>query len=135
MKLLLDTHIWIWFESGNPKLAKNNLEIIQKTTQGKIAISAISVWEIAMLVSYGRLELGCNPKIWVEESCNTLGLEVIPLTTDIALESYALPDVFHSDPADHMIVATARQKGLTLITQDNAILNYAKKGYCKIPKD
>ena len=134
MNLLLDTHIWIWFEAGNPKLTKNNLELIKNAKQEKMLVSAASVWEIAMLVSCGRLELGCTPRIWVEESCDKLGLEVIPLTTDIVLESYALPDNFHGDPADRMIVATARKKGLTLITQDKAILSYSQKGYCKIPK-
>jgi PIN domain nuclease of toxin-antitoxin system len=133
MSLLLDTHDWIWFAEDNPKLLRARKVLIEKTPVGAIYVSAVSVWEIAMLVHYGRLVLAQNLHTWVENSLQA-GIQVIPLTAQIALESYMLPGEFHKDPADRMIVATARQMRMTLMTQDKAILAYGKKGHVRIAR-
>ncbi len=134
MALLLDTHIWIWLTEGDKRLSRANAAHIEKAGDGTLMISAISVWEIAMLAHRGRLLMDRSPRAWAEASFSYLGIHVIPLAADTALESYALPGNFHSDPADRLIVATARQKGLTLVTQDKAILAYAKKGHVTVLK-
>lgn len=131
MSLLLDTHSWIWFAENDRRLAPKHKAHIEKTPVGDILVSAVSVWEVAMLVHYGRLALSHSPHAWVENSLRK-GIRILPFTADIALESYNLPGDFHKDPADRMIVATARHLGLTLVTQDKALLAYAKKGHIKV---
>jgi PIN domain nuclease of toxin-antitoxin system len=129
MPLLLDTHIWVWFMQDDKSLSLANKALLEKPPAGGIAVSAISVWEIAMLMHRGRLTLHQSPRAWIEASLAFMEARIIPIDAAVALESYALPEGFHGDPADRMIVATARQHGLTLITQDKAILTWAKKGH------
>jgi PIN domain nuclease of toxin-antitoxin system len=133
MSFLLDTHSWIWFAKNDRRLARKHKIYIEGAPADGILASAVSVWEIAMLVHYGRLVLAQSPRAWVENSLKS-GIRILSFTAEIALESYNLPGDFHKDPADRMIVATARQKGLKLITQDKAILAYARKGHVVIAK-
>lgn len=134
--LILDTHIWIWAINGDEKIQKSGfLNQIQKSVKNNtIFISAISLWEVAMLVSKGRLILSENTLAWINNASSAPGLSVQPLTPEIAFESTILPDNFHGDPADRLIVATARVLNATLLTFDQEILKYAKKGYVNILK-
>lgn len=126
--LLLDTHIWIWLAEGRRRFPAALTDEMQRASEAnRLFISAISVWEFAMLVYRRRFDLDDVPAVWVKRSCSRLGLEILPMDADISLESYALPGEFHGDPADRMIVATARLRGATLVTQDTKILAYAKK--------
>jgi PIN domain nuclease of toxin-antitoxin system len=92
---------------------------------GTLRIAAISLWEIALLASRGRIVLGKSITPWVEEALADPGPAIDPLSPQIAIESHALPDVFHRDPADRMIVATARVTSAVLMTRDRRILDYA----------
>ena len=127
--LLLDTHYWLWLEAGDKaRLAAPNLDIIRKAANsGELFVSAISVWEIAMLASKGRVDLyeGCTK--WVEEALTRPGLTLAPLSPAVAIESTRLPGSFHSDPADRIIVATARIMGARLLTSDKDIRAYARQ--------
>ncbi|RMI12730.1 MAG: type II toxin-antitoxin system VapC family toxin [Calditrichaeota bacterium] len=87
-------------------------------------MSAISCWEIAKLVEYGRLELPCSLKEWFDQALSYPGIYLLPLTPEIAIESTQLPGNFHRDPADQIIVATARVYDCPLITSDKKILSY-----------
>jgi PIN domain nuclease of toxin-antitoxin system len=89
----------------------------------------MSVWEIAMLASRNRIVLGKPTAEWVEEALSAPGLALEPLSPMIAIESCQLPAGFRSDPADHLIVATARMTGATLMTRDRRILGYAAAGH------
>ncbi|MEW6348661.1 MAG: type II toxin-antitoxin system VapC family toxin [Thermodesulfobacteriota bacterium] len=100
------------------------VEIIQANERDVIGVSAISVWEIAELVEYKRLELPCPLKQWFDESLKYPGIRLIELTPEIAIESSELPGRLHRDPADQFIVATARTFDCPLITSDGRIQKY-----------
>ncbi|MGB6977060.1 MAG: type II toxin-antitoxin system VapC family toxin [Gammaproteobacteria bacterium] len=131
--LLLDTHVWIWLMEGSPGLNYRQQKTINEAArQSMVCIAAISVWEVAMLVKKGRIKLEKPLLAWVQEALALPGIELKPLTPEIAVESSQLPDGFHGDPADRLIVATARMHRLTLLTHDQKILDYAKKEYLSV---
>jgi PIN domain nuclease of toxin-antitoxin system len=131
--LILDTHVWIWLMEGNPCLnATVRTRIQHAVTETSLQVSAISVWEIALLESKGRIAFSEECRIWVQRALAAPGIELTPLTPDIAIESTRLPSTFHGDPADRIIAATARACGGTLVTADKAILNYAKQGHLRV---
>ena len=122
--ILLDTHTWIWSHSAT-KLLSDNVKILIKQTQtDQRAIASISIWEFAMMVTKGRINVKIDPKRWLNNAIGKSGLQVIELTPEIAMESCNLPGGFHKDPADQIIVATARTHNLTLLTKDRKIIEY-----------
>jgi PIN domain nuclease of toxin-antitoxin system len=128
--LLLDTHIWLWVVAGSTELSTPARQAIDKAAaKGALRIAAISLWEIALLASRGRIVLGKSISLWLDEALAEPGPAIEPLNQQVAIESYALPEVFHPDPADRMIVATARVTGAVLMTRDRQILNYAARGH------
>jgi len=122
--IVLDTHIWVWWVHGNESLTSRQAEIIQANETDIIGVSAISIWEVAKLVQYNRLELPCSLSDWFDEALCYPAVRLIELTPAIAIESISLPGDFHRDPVDQIIVATARLSHSTLITSDSRILNY-----------
>lgn len=133
--LLLDTHIWIWLFNGSAELADKNIKLIEdQASQSRIFISAISVWEIATLFAKRRIILRSAIREWIDEALSQPGVDLLPLSPEISIESTQLPDGMHGDPADRLIVATARIKRLTLATRDAEILSYAKSGYIRAIK-
>jgi PIN domain nuclease of toxin-antitoxin system len=90
------------------------------------------VWEIGMLESKGRLLLNLPCEAWVREALKTPGLTLAPLTPEIAVDSTRLPGAFHGDPADRIIVATARRLGARLLTRDRKLLEYGRKRHVPI---
>jgi PIN domain nuclease of toxin-antitoxin system len=128
--LLLDTHVWLWLNAGSPDLSRKTRDAINgAAAAGTLRIAAISLWEIALLASHGRIVLGKSIGLWLDEALADPGPGIDPLTPQIAIESHALPDVFHRDPADRLIVATARVANATLMTRDRRILDYAARGH------
>ena len=123
--ILLDTHVWIWFLS-NPEFLSNkaNKEIQIAIKDNALSVSSISVWEAAMLVKKNRLELTMPIKDWISKSEKLPFLNFLPIDNSIAFRSVNLPDPFHGDPADRIIVATSMKKSLPLITKDQRILSY-----------
>jgi PIN domain nuclease of toxin-antitoxin system len=119
---VLDTHAWIWWLHGDVRLgrhAQNKLD--QLSPDARPAISDISLWEVAMLVSLGRLELQSTLETWLAVAAHPKTVRVLPITTRIAAEVARLPDTFQRDPADRLIVSTSRVHGLPLLTRDAAI--------------
>ncbi|MGH7099279.1 MAG: type II toxin-antitoxin system VapC family toxin [Stellaceae bacterium] len=128
--LLLDTHIWIWFMLASGELAEGARGMINRAAAaGRLRIAAISLWEAALLAARDRISLGQPLTQWIEGAVSAPGLSVEPLLPRIAIESCCLPDAFHRDPADRMIVATARVTGAALMTRDRRILDYADRGH------
>jgi PIN domain nuclease of toxin-antitoxin system len=128
--LLLDTHVWLWLVAGSPDLSTEARHSIDgAAAAGTLRIAAISLWEIALLASRGRIVLGKSISLWLEEALADPGPAIDPLSPQIAIESHALPDDFHRDPADRMIVATARVTSAVLMTRDQQILDYAARGH------
>ncbi len=122
--ILLDTHTWIWSHSATKLLSDNVKNLIKKTQTDQRAIASISIWEFAMMVTKGRINVKIDPKRWLNSAIDNSGLRVIELTPEIAMESCNLPGDFHKDPADQIIVATARTHNLTLLTKDRKIIEY-----------
>jgi len=128
--LLLDTHVWLWLVAGSADLTTEaRLTIDEAAAAGALRIAAISLWEVALLASRGRIVLGKSIGLWLDEALADPGPAIDPLSPQIAVESYALPDVFHRDPADRLIVATARVANAILMTRDHRILDYAARGH------
>jgi PIN domain nuclease of toxin-antitoxin system len=131
--LLLDTHAWIWLVKGDDRLSGRAREAaVRAGHRGLLAVSVISVWEISLLESRGRVILNQPCLAWVRMAFTLSGAQAAPLTPEIAIESNNLPGVFHGDPADRIITATARLEGMTLVTRDREILGYAKNGYVDV---
>ncbi len=127
-RIILDTHVWIWAVEGlTENLDPKAVTAIERAAKAStLAVSAISVWELAMLVKRGRLTLATAVSSWVEASLRPPGVQIIPVGTALALDSVQLPDFdYHKDPADRLIVATARRHG-TLLTCDESLLAWAR---------
>jgi len=122
--IVLDTHIWIWWVHGTSHLSEKQIDIIAAHEDDIIGVSAISCWEVAKLVEYGRLALPYPVLEWLEMALSYPGMKLLPLTPKIVVESTQLPGEFHRDPADQIIVATARVFRCPLVSQDKKIVNY-----------
>ena len=124
--IVLDTHALIWWVNGDAQLsgpAKLSIEAAQQ--DGRVLVSAISFWEIAMLVERGRIALAMDLDQWLLAVQGLGGVEVLPVTAQVAIQSANLPGEFHKDPADRMIVALARGLNAPVITADQKIQRYA----------
>lgn len=122
--IVLDTHIWVWWVHGDAKLPPDFAAYIQANEGTGFGVSAISCWEIAKLVEYGRLSLPVPVGEWLDWALDYPGVRLLELTPRIAVESTQLPGTFHRDPADQLIVAAARVYDCPLITLDQKILSY-----------
>lgn len=131
--LVLDTHVWIWvMEGARSELSTATISLIEDTAgRSELAISVISVWEVAMLEAKGRITLSRSIDEWVNAALTAPGTRLVELTPEIALESTRLPADLHGDPADRIIVATTRALGGMLITCDDRILDYSRHGHVR----
>ena len=123
--IVLDTHLWIWLADENERLTECHRDIIEEERPAGLGISAISCWEVAKLVEYERLKLAGPVEEWMDTALALPGIQHIELTPRIAIASTRLPGEFHRDPADQIIVATAREYDCELLTVDRKILQYA----------
>ena len=135
-KFVLDTHAWIWIAEGVEELLGSTVikKIEKASEESLLYVAAISLWEVGMLKSKGRIRFTVPCIQWVLNALKAPGLSVTPLDPYIALESSRLPGDFHGDPADRLIIATARKLDATLVTRDTAILQYSDQGYLKAIK-
>lgn len=130
MNILLDTHAWIWYAMGSTELTKSARKSIELSAQDRtLWLAAISLWELSMLETRKRIILGMPILEWINESITQIPLQIAQLSPVIATESCNLPGKFHDDPADRLIVATARTGNLTLLTRDTRILSYSREKY------
>jgi PIN domain nuclease of toxin-antitoxin system len=128
--LLLDTHVWLWLEAGSSELPSSARQAISAALgAGLLRVAAISLWELALLASRGRVVLGKPTNLWLEEALADPGPIIEPLSTRVAIESCDLPGTIHRDAADRIIVATARVTNAVLMTRDRRILDYAAQGH------
>ena len=123
--ILLDTHIWVWWVHGDENLSSVLFDLISDNEEEGIGVSIITCWEVAKLVEYGRIELPVKVKEWFDKALGYPGVNLLPLSPEIAVESTQLPGNFHRDPADQIIVATARIHGIKLVTVDSKIIAYS----------
>lgn len=123
--IVLDTHALVWWVSGDSQLSRPAREAIEAEGQnGEILISAITAWEVAMLVKAGRLALTMDAATWLDTVVQVPSVRFVPVDVRISVRSVELPGEFHKDPADRLIVATARHYSAPLVTADLKIRDY-----------
>jgi len=127
--LLLDTHVLVWLIEGNERLAPAmRVAIDEAASRLELFISAITPWEIALLVAESRLTLTSDVQMWIDAALRLPGVRLQALLPEIAVASTRLPWEMHADPADRILVATARHIGATLVTADAQLLRYGVQG-------
>lgn len=133
--ILLDTHIALWLAAENNRLNRATLAIVAKHfEQRTMCMSPISAWEIGMLASQKKIYLADPPQIWFAEFTERFSINLLEITPEIAINSSYLPGKFHNDPADRILVATARKHSMALMTADKEILSYSKQDHVQTIK-
>lgn len=133
LSLLLDTHVLVWLAEGSNQLPKASQRSLESAARkGGLAVSAISFWEVAMLCQRGRISLAKPVAAWREQVLGTAPIREIPITGDIGIESVTLPGSLHGDPADRIIIATARLCTLRLATRDRQLHAYGSDGHVEV---
>lgn len=123
MRALLDTHVLVWWLGQDRRLSPRQAEILNNVDpEEPLLVAGISLWEIATLSELGRLEFQIPIRDWLEQAVAPPLVQLVPITPAIAAEVAALPESFHRDPADRILVASARVLGATLLTQDRPIV-------------
>ena len=121
MKLLLDTHVWIWVLTEPQLLAHSVVEQLQKRNT-ELWLSPMSTWEFTVLIRKKRLTVSGDPLVWVREAFLRLPVREAAITHEVALATHHLK-LPHHDPADRILAATAMVYGLTLVTADQQLLS------------
>lgn len=122
--IVLDTHIWVWWVQDEQRLSSNAYQTIQDYEGIGIGISVFSCWEVAKLVELNRLVLPIEVAEWLPQALNYPGIRLLELTPEICVASTQLEN-FHRDPADQIIVATAKVHNYPLVTVDTKITAYS----------
>ena len=127
--LLLDTHIALWLDSGDRRLRPPTRRLIDDCWRdgGTILLSAVAVWEIALLVDTGRIDLDLPIDEWVDRFVARPGVNAVPLGYRAASRSYQLHQSQHRDPADRLLIATAIELGCPLVTYDERIAGFGRR--------
>jgi PIN domain nuclease of toxin-antitoxin system len=121
--ILLDTHIWIWAVHGDPRLTSDHRSRMTASADG-LAISDFSCWEVALLAAKGRILLPHPIEEWMRKALKLPNLHRFGVTPRILVQSTILPGSFHPDPADRILVATARLRNVPILTEDRLIRSY-----------
>lgn len=133
--LLLDTPVWLWLAFGTPEKIKASTRKVleQASTDEPLLISIISVWEVALLEAKQRLSLPMTVEAWIERALDRPDIRLIGLGRPrTVIDSCRLPGDFHPDPADRLLVATARSENAVLVTHDKKILDYGAAGHVNV---
>lgn len=126
--LVLDTHVFIWFYQGRRVTKRVARRIEDAANAAELYVAAITPWEIAMAARSGKIRVHGNVLQWLQRALHVLSAAVAPMEPAVAVDAVDLPGNWrHGDPADRLIVATARCLDAVLITADSAILDYAAK--------
>ena len=122
MRTLLDTHVWLWWLLGSDRLPNGERRALDKlASRAELRLAAVSLWEAQMLYAKGRLVLDRPFDVWIREAAGAAVIEIAPLDVEIVIALNGLPASFHGDPADRLIVATARAHRIPLATYDRMI--------------
>lgn len=123
--IVLDTHAWVWFVSNPELLSRKATTAVEDSIgQNRVFISSISAWEVALLVTRGRLGLTMEVAAWIARSESFPFFQFVPVNNAIAVKSVVLPGPLHADPADRVIIATALTLGAPIITKDKRLTDY-----------
>ena len=122
MNLVLDTHVWIWWLTPASPLTSREREALDRAAEAReLHLAAVSLWEAQVLHARRRIELPVSFAEWITYAADPRVLTILPLDIDVVIAADALPASFHGDPADRLIVATARAHAMALATHDAAI--------------
>ena len=128
MKLLLDSHTWLWLIS-DIELERDTFRTCREAAvEGKLYLSPISLWEIGLKASRGRLDLPALVQAWLQEAVRKSRVTLAPFDFQVACQCATLPPEFHGDPADRILAATCQVHELTLLTRDRMLLALASQG-------
>jgi PIN domain nuclease of toxin-antitoxin system len=123
--VLLDTHIWLWWLLGEgPLTADERMKLDVLAEKSEIAISWVNIWETEMLERKGRIKLLPDLAAWISQASDPSFCTVLPVDIELVLAQRELPEYFHADPADRLIVASAVLAQIPLATYDSRIVNY-----------
>jgi PIN domain nuclease of toxin-antitoxin system len=127
--LLLDTHIALWLDSGDDRLRPSTRALVDGCWRngGTIFLSAVTAWEIALLVDTGRIDLDIPAEAWLERFLERPGIEAVPLGCRAASRAYQLHHLEHRDPADRLLISTAIELACPLVTYDERIARFAER--------
>jgi PIN domain nuclease of toxin-antitoxin system len=127
--LLLDTHVALWLDNGDTRLRAPTRALIDDCWQngGTIFLSAVTAWEVALLVDTGRIDLDVPVEAWINRFLGRPGIEAVPLSHRAACRSYQLHHLEHRDPADRLLIATAIELSCALVTYDERIARFGNK--------
>lgn len=122
MRVLLDTHVWLWWLLGSGRLGTRERAALDRlASRAALGLAAVSLWEAQMLHTKGRLVLDRPFDIWIREAAAAAVIAIAPLDVEVVIAVDGLQGSFHGDPADRLIVATARAHRLPLATYDRNI--------------
>lgn len=126
--LLLDTHIWLWHLTGDAeRLSPALVRALDRAgAMAQLYVSDISCWEVAVKAVKGKLTLAVDVERWLARAERAPGIRFVPVDRATLVASTVLPGPMHGDPADRMLVATARLRGMPLVTADAEIVAYAR---------
>ena len=125
MPTVLDTHAWMWWVTSDRRLSSRAASAIERAVKrDELYLSVFSVWEIAKKVEKGQLALDRPLEEWLDAALGVEGLQLAELTRPLLIDSCRLPQPFHGDPADQIIVATTRSLSATLVTKDARLRDY-----------
>jgi PIN domain nuclease of toxin-antitoxin system len=132
MNLLLDTCAAIWITEDEQLSPAATLEINRAAVQGRpVYLGLYTAWERAMLSAKHKLTSPLSPKVWFDRFASRPEIEVVPVTSDILIDSCFLPGDIHGDPADRILIAMARALDMTIVTRDRDILAYSGRGHVR----
>ena len=132
--LLLDTHVWIWLMEGAEKeLGKRTCAELQRgSSEGKLLVSVISVWEVVLLHAKGRIRFSLDLDEWVQRALHGPGISMADLILKIVIDSAQLLGTVQGDPADRILIATARGTGACVAMRDEKIISYGARGFLSV---
>lgn len=125
--LLLDTHIWLWTLDGTRGMMSEPAValVASAAAAGRLFVSDMSFWEVSLKAAKGKLTLSLDPTLWLERAAKAPGIQLLPVTRDVLIQSTRLPEHLHGDPVDRILLAQAQLHGLSLLTCDRLIVEYA----------
>ncbi len=122
--IVIDTHVWLWWAFRPNKLTLAQSTALHEHRSSGIGVCSITCWEVAMLASRNRINLGLPTEEWLDDALNFPGVVWLPMTPTIAVAANQLPESFHRDPVDRIIVPTAQSLDCALVTSDQEIQEY-----------
>lgn len=125
--LLLDTHAWVWTLDGSyGTMSPQAVALVAAAAAtGRLFVSDISFWEVSLKAAKGKLSLSLDPTLWLAEAAKAPGIQGLALTREVLIQSTRLQGEPHGDPADRILLAQAQLRGMSLVTCDHLIIEYA----------